>query len=77
MCNLEKNEGRKWVCSPQARAKWFLGLTLARNPKLASERKPDIQTDTSLSNDYRFKHVDVKIEVNQYTSDNARLIEDK
>ncbi|XP_028396732.1 receptor for retinol uptake stra6-like [Dendronephthya gigantea] len=29
----------KWTRSPQARAKWFIALTLARNPQLAAERK--------------------------------------
>ena len=28
-----------WNRSPQARTKWFIALTLARNPQLASERK--------------------------------------
>ncbi|XP_046854611.1 stimulated by retinoic acid gene 6 protein-like [Xenia sp. Carnegie-2017] len=34
-----KNGIRQWKCSPQARTRWFLALTLARNPEFISYRK--------------------------------------
>jgi hypothetical protein len=39
-CIIGHNRERKWTYSAQARARWFLALTLARNPQLASDRKP-------------------------------------
>ena len=65
------NKGQKWTCSAQARARWFLALTLARNPELASERKPDILAPEPI---HGSKADDVNIEVGQYGSDNAGLI---
>ncbi|XP_046854616.1 stimulated by retinoic acid gene 6 protein-like [Xenia sp. Carnegie-2017] len=34
-----KNGIRQWKCSPQARTRWFLALTLTRNPEIISYRK--------------------------------------
>ncbi|XP_046854614.1 stimulated by retinoic acid gene 6 protein-like isoform X1 [Xenia sp. Carnegie-2017] len=34
-----KNGLRQWKCSPQARTRWFLALTLTRNPEIISYRK--------------------------------------
>ncbi|XP_046854631.1 stimulated by retinoic acid gene 6 protein-like isoform X1 [Xenia sp. Carnegie-2017] len=34
-----KNDIRQWKCSPQARTRWFLALTLTRNPEIISYRK--------------------------------------
>ncbi|XP_028396642.1 uncharacterized protein LOC114520547 [Dendronephthya gigantea] len=61
--------GPKWTRSPQARAKWFIALTLARNPQLAAERKR--------ANTMCVKDSDVKIDVGNYGPDNAGLILDK
>ena len=53
------------MCSAQARARWFLALTLARNPQLASERKSVIRAYKPVQVGY-VKHGDVKIEVGPY-----------
>ncbi|XP_028396889.1 stimulated by retinoic acid gene 6 protein-like [Dendronephthya gigantea] len=65
----QRKIGPKWTRSPQARAKWFIALTLARNPQLAAERK---RAKTMC-----VKDSDVKIDVGNYGPDNAGLILDK
>ncbi|CAB3983554.1 Hypothetical predicted protein [Paramuricea clavata] len=69
------NRERKWTCSAQARARWFLALTLARNPQLASNRKPGGVEALKAPQPVQggcVKHGDVKIEVGRYG-----LIQDK
>jgi hypothetical protein len=63
------NKERKWTYSAQARARWFLALTLARNPQLASDRKPGgFQAVKAPQPDQGgcVEHGDVKIEVGWY-----------
>ncbi|XP_028396891.1 uncharacterized protein LOC114520750 isoform X2 [Dendronephthya gigantea] len=66
----ERKSGPKWKRSPQARAKWFIALTLARNPQLAAERK---RAKTMCVTE----DSDVKIEIGNYGPDNTGLILDK
>ena len=66
------NRERKWTCSAQARARWFLALTLARNPQLASDRKlGGVQAPQPVQGGC-VKHGDVKIEVGRYGLINTR-----
>ncbi|CAB4010834.1 Hypothetical predicted protein [Paramuricea clavata] len=67
-----QNRERKWTCSAQARARWFLALTLVRNPQLASDRKPGGVEAPQPVQGGCVKHGDVKIEVGRYG-----LIQDK
>ena len=67
------NRERKWTFSAQARARWFLALTLARNPQLASERKSDVQPMPI----HYARNNDVVIEIDQFGSDNTALLQDK
>ncbi|CAB3982863.1 Hypothetical predicted protein [Paramuricea clavata] len=69
----QKNTGSKWSRSAQARARWFLALTLARNPQLASDRKPGLRTPERIQVHYT-KHGDVKIKVGRHDSETVRLI---
>ncbi|CAB4010823.1 stimulated by retinoic acid gene 6 -like [Paramuricea clavata] len=68
------NRVRKWTFSAQARARWFLALTLARNPQLASDRKPDVQAPQPAQ---AARYGDVMIEIDQFCADNTALIQDK
>ncbi|CAB3997010.1 Hypothetical predicted protein [Paramuricea clavata] len=70
------NRVRKWTFSAQARARWFLALTLARNPQLASDRKPDVQAPQPAQAGHA-RHGDVVIEIDQFCADNTALIQDK
>ena len=70
-CTLGVNRVRRWTFSARARARWFLALTLARNPQLASERKSDVQPMPIL-----YARNDVVIEVGQFGSDNTALLQD-
>ena len=67
------NSVRKWTFSAQARARWFLALTLARNPQLASERKSDVQPMPI----HYARTNDVAIEIDQFGSGNTELLRDK
>jgi hypothetical protein len=49
---------------------------LARNPQLASDRKPDVQAPQPAQAD-RARHGDVVIEIDQFCADNTALIQDK
>ncbi|CAB3997131.1 Hypothetical predicted protein [Paramuricea clavata] len=63
------NKERKWTYSAQARARWFLALTLARNPQLASNRKlGGFKAGKAPQPDQGgcVEHGDVKIEVGRY-----------
>ncbi|CAB3995341.1 Hypothetical predicted protein [Paramuricea clavata] len=63
------NRERKWTYSAQARARWFLALTLARNPQLASNRKlGGFKAGKAPQPDQGgcVEHGDVKIEVGRY-----------
>ena len=70
------NRVRKWTFSAQARARWYLALTLARNPQLASDRKPDVQAPQPAQAGHA-RHGDVVIEIDQFCADNTALIQDK
>ncbi|XP_028413354.1 stimulated by retinoic acid gene 6 protein-like [Dendronephthya gigantea] len=70
--DTQNKNGPKWRRSAQARAKWFIALTLAHNPQLASERKC-LKSVAPPQVSY-VKNGDVKIEIDQYGPDNAGLI---
>ena len=65
----------KWTRSPRARAKWFIALTLARNPQLASERKR-LKTlpSVSLVQALYIENGDVKIDVGHYDPSRVRWV---
>ena len=69
---IEDKSDKNWTCSAQARARWFLALTLARNPQLAPERKAVIPACTQPVQVVYVKHGDVKIEVGPY-----KVLQDK
>ena len=77
--NIAGNQGqRKWTFSAQARARWFLALTLVRNPELASARRQHVPVPAD-HEPVQFGYArqsDVEIEVGQYGSDNVKLIND-
>ena len=77
LCSIIGNtRGQKWTDSPQARVRWFLALTLIRNPQLASHRKPEVkETEPRTCGTAKPDHVE--IEVGQYGADNYGLIQDK
>ncbi|CAB4039378.1 stimulated by retinoic acid gene 6 -like isoform X1 [Paramuricea clavata] len=61
-----QNRERKWKFSAQARTRWFLALTLARNPQLASDRKPGGVEAPQPVQGGCVKHGDVKIKISRY-----------
>ena len=67
---------KKWTFSAQARARWFLALTLIRNPQLASARRQHVPVPASQVQFGYARQSDVEIEVGQYGSDNVKLIND-
>ncbi|XP_046854633.1 stimulated by retinoic acid gene 6 protein-like [Xenia sp. Carnegie-2017] len=62
-----KNGIHQWKCSPQARTRWFLALTLARNPEIISYRKDK----EKISND---KASVSSVRVSLYGSDKTNLV---
>ncbi|XP_028396778.1 receptor for retinol uptake stra6-like [Dendronephthya gigantea] len=69
----QRKSGAKWKRSPQARAKWFIALTLARNPQLAAERKRAKTICVTEDSDVK---IDVG-NVGNYGPDNTGLILDE
>ena len=65
---------RTWRVSARARARWFLVLTLARNPQLATDRKTDLQAPQS-AQAVLARHGHVMIEIDQFWSDDTPLIQ--
>ena len=66
---VDKTKNKKdknWTCSARARARWFLALTLAHNPQLASERKSAFRSYIFPVHVGSVEHDDVKIEVGPY-----------
>ncbi|CAB4014964.1 Hypothetical predicted protein, partial [Paramuricea clavata] len=72
---LGMNRVRKWTFSAQSRARWFLALTLARNPQLASDRKPDVQAPQPAQAGHA-RYGDVVVEIDQFCADNTAFIQD-